>query len=348
MAARQLRYDWFHELLPAENYDKIATAHHASDQVETILYNQIKGSGIAGLRGIPLINGNVIRPLLFASRDEIEKFALSRQLKWREDSSNNSDLYSRNYLRHHVIPAFRKINPSLEETFMRNSTRISEIEAFVVHHTNEIKARYLHIDKDKTVLRMDWVEAVAGSAALLDCILSNYGFNYQQVLNIQRAHQLNPGAKFYSGNCLLICDREQLVITNLDEEVTIDLEISNHDEWLQTPWYQLHLEYSDKETMEIEYNINSAFIDVEKLKYPLKLRQWKHGDRFVPLGMKTQKKLSDFMIDEKIPLNLKGRVLLIESDNKIVWVVGHRLDDRFKLTESTSQILKISKIAADA
>jgi tRNA(Ile)-lysidine synthase len=346
VAARTLRYQWFNSLMVQNEFDYLLTAHHANDQVETVLYNLSKGTGIAGLRGIPLQREAIVRPLLFATREEIENYATSKKLVWREDVSNQSKKYSRNKIRLDVIPELKKINPNIEQTFLNNSTCFSAIEKLLKHQVNEIKNKYLTKAQESTMLSTSWYDEKKGGLALLIELLKPFGFNSFQSQSIGEllSHANKRSGKFFVAlEYKLTIDRENLEITKNKDTEDFHHELQIDDRILSTPFARFELSINSKPN-DWTSDKNTAFLDADLLEYPLTIRNWKQGDSFQPLGMTSKKKLSDFMIDEKIPLNLKERILLFQSKGEIIWIAGHRIDNRYKITPSTTKVLVIKRI----
>lgn len=341
MAARDLRYEWFEQLMTENDYSYLATAHHSNDLLETALFNFTKGTGIAGLRGIKRKKNKVIRPLSFANKKEILKYAKEQELVWREDASNESDKYHRNRIRNRIIPELKKINPSIEKTYMQNQERFESLELLLKSRTQSILKKFSTVKNDVHKLDMSWMDLKNGGLVILEDILRPYGFNLDQCKAIIIALSSYSGKRFTSEQSELIVDRDQLVITPIEQD-KIDLIVHKKDESFAVDGQHFHLELSDQ-IPEIVADANMAFLDADLIHFPIKIRNWEEGDRFYPLGMQQQKKISDFMIDAKIPLNLKNKVLLFESNNNIFWVAGYRIDDRYKITESTKRTLIIKR-----
>lgn len=338
MAARTLRYGWFAEILSKHRFDYLATAHHQNDVLETVLLNLTKGTGLAGLHGIKSKNENVIRPMLFATKTAIEQFAHEHQLLWREDSSNASAKYQRNLLRLDVIPLLKKINPNLEQTFTQTVERLASAERVFNQVLENYKAKYQsqegqHILIDLTTL------GLAIEISILHEWLKPFGFNYAQSQQIKESLGAVAGKTFFSENYMLVKDRNRLVISPINERTLsqktikentnkIEIEEGKYLQFCQIPAGKIKLQNIE----------NEAFIDFNKLIFPLLLRPWQSGDSFCPLGMQgRKKKISDLLIDLKIPRNLKAKVLvLVNGNQEIIWVVGYRLDNRYKITEQSS------------
>ncbi len=346
MAARHLRYDWFDHLLKEEGYRYLTTGHHLNDEIETVLFNLVKGTGIAGLHGIPLKANNVVRPMLFAGRQMIETYALEHQLIWREDSSNSSVKYHRNLIRHQVMPLLEKINPNLSQTTATTLERIRGAEKVfdeAIRKEREaltfVRARifYIHIEK---------LLASVHPEIILYEIIKAFQFNYSQCKNVIRILKNESatavGKTFLSAAHQLTVDRLYLMISE---------GMANTPEQIDILPDQRHCKIGEKKLMfskiPIEnFSLNNASdiaqLDYEKLRFPLQLRPWKKGDAFMPLGMRHKKKISDFLIDLKVPLPQKEQVLVLTSHDEIIWVVGFRIDNRFKISPKTKIVYCIN------
>ncbi len=335
LAARDLRYNWFEQVVQENNYALIATAHHLNDSIETVLFNLVKGTGIAGLTGIPIKNKSIIRPLSFASREAIEKYAAAHNLTWREDATNKESDYSRNLIRNKVLPLLKEINPSLEHTFEATLSRLQSTSRLVEAQVTLIKNAHMEVRGEDVYIDKSALKNI--EITVLSELLKPYGYNYSQSLSIRNA--LNEVGKIFDSNdYVLNVDRSQLIISRVRANETKKEEILAGQEYYDNEEFTLQLETTSGNS--IRKDVDAGF-DFEKLNFPLVVRKWQAGDSFRPLGMKGEKKLSDFMIDNKIPLNLKDRVHVLISGNDIAWVIGHRIDDRFKITDSTKTTLNI-------
>ncbi len=342
MAARELRREWFEELLRSGKYLKIATAHHLNDSLETAIFNLTKGTGIAGLKGITPFKGNYIRPLLFATREMIQKYASENRLEWREDRTNSSIKYSRNLIRHQVIPELKKINPNLEFTFAQTMERIAG--ATEIFNNFIAKQKSSMIQEKNGLMEIDKMEIknTAEPQLVLFELLHEYGYNYAQAKEIYDVLDHQPGIVFYSDNYEIIVDREKLYLQRKESGKSgMEWPVLENTQSLTIDSKKLEFSIIDASNYTIEKDKNIALLDLEKLRFPLKLRYWRQGDVFYPLGMKHKKKVSDFMIDEKIPVNLKKQTLTLFSGKDLVWIVGHRIDNRFKITEKTRKVFRI-------
>jgi tRNA(Ile)-lysidine synthase len=335
VAARELRYGFFRWLSDAHGYRCIATAHHANDDLETVLLNLVRGTGIDGVTGIPRTNGDLIRPMLFATRAEIITYAMTHQVPWLEDSSNAGNHYSRNLLRNEVVPILKKINPGLERTFLQTLERLRGSRSFsdqwlALQYSKNVSSvgEELHIRRDglqmqhAIVMLWEWVK--------------EFGFRYDQCISILQDH--SPGKRFNSSTHQLVVDREVLIIVPRSEPVHEWHTVQTVDEVVVTQHGQLRFSLLPVSGFKKDCPATIAQLDFHHLKFPLIIRKWEAGDSFVPLGMTHHKKLSDFLIDSKISVLEKGKILVVESGGEIVWVVGHRISDLVKITPTTTEI----------
>lgn len=341
MAARSLRYDWFEKIRRQHSYDLVVTAHHHNDAAESILLNLTRGTGIAGLHGIPAKVGRIIRPLLSVTKDDIYDYVTARQLSWREDSSNENTKYQRNLIRQEVIPLLKKINPNLEQTMAVTIQKVQGVEAVFQAYVDQVKEQVCRQEEDALYLELGPLRAVTSLPVVLAEILKPYLFNYDTVLEIVAAFSSPSGKQFFSPTHLLVKDREQLVVTARNLGAFGSYEIAEGQALVEHPGLKLELRELPAEGYKIPRGRKTAALDYGLLQFPLKLRPWKEGDWFVPLGMNGKKKVSDFLIGEKVPANLKSRVLVLTSDKSIVWIVGYRPDNRFKVTDKTEKILEV-------
>ncbi len=339
MAARKLRYRWFARL--AVDFEaKIAIAHHANDVAETLLFNLTKGTGLAGLHGIADKDGYIIRPLLWAKKTEITDYAGEKGIIYREDQSNESEKYMRNIIRKKVIPELERVNPSFVTTSLRNAARIKDAEKFIHHAIQQLgisDERDGHYYINKEALRH-----LPGSRAVLYELIHTYGFNYEQVIAIESSMS-NTGAIFSTDEWVLNIDRDHLVISK-HEHVLIEQLISQEEEITDFETFELRAAVIAADGYQLNPKPQVAAFDLDKLNFPLKVRNWQRGDYFIPLGMDGKKKISDLLIDEKIPVNLKRNTMVVLSGNNIIWVIGLRIDNRYKLTPATKSVYQLEQI----
>lgn len=349
MAARELRYSWFEEIRTKEQYQFIATAHHQNDVVETVLINLIKGTGIAGMHGIQPKNVKVIRPLLFATKEDIEGFAKEHKLKFREDSSNLSDKYLRNKIRNQVIPILKEINPSLEKTFTENVERIKWIEEYYNSKVDVVERdSNLNNDGNLKISLNKIGEGNEITPAILHGLLVRYNFNHDVINEIIYASE-NPvsGKQFLSPSHRIIVDREFLILVNLESSKEDEPYFINKNTELYTASFEgnsFSIIVDNRNSVDAignNFKAGLLYLDEANLQYPLTIRRWKPGDFFYPLGMQKKKKISDFLIDNKVPLNKKEKTFVIVSGDDVVCVLGHRIDNRYRINPSTKKVLAI-------
>lgn len=337
IAARELRYEWFYELLESNNFDYIITGHHADDNLETFLINLSRGTGLEGLTGIPVENGRIIRPLLFLSRQDIENYAIDQGVKWREDSSNASDKYVRNKIRHHLIPVLKELNPNFISSFLKTQNFLSDSMDLVEDAARMIYQQVAIEEGDQIRFRLKQLLQLSNYRSYLYQWLRNYGFTAWE--DIYDLVGCQSGKQVFSKDYRLLKDRDSLILTPIGttEEPTEFL-IQPQDTIVDTP---IKIELSTAENL-VDASNTTIFVDSDQLEFPLQIRKWKRGDVFFPLGMNGKsKKLSKFFKDEKMSLLEKESTWLLCSNNQIVWIMGLRADHRFRISNTTQNILKI-------
>lgn len=339
MAARELRYDWFNDLVEQLDFDFILTAHHADDNLETFLINFTRGTGINGLTGIPTIKDNIVRPLLSFSRAQIEEFAKDQNIKWREDSSNSSKKYIRNKLRHDVVPILKEINPQLLDSFKNTLENLNDTTDIIEESLDAVlKRAIVDIDNNGMSFKAIQFKKLNNPKAYLFEMFKDYGFTeWNDVVNLLDAE---TGKFVVSSTHKLAKHRDLLILTDIchSEQSDESFLISKDKNEVETSIGNL----SFKEVSKISKSTkNTIFIDKEKLKFPLKLRLWKSEDIFQPSGMTGKKKVSKYLKDEKLKPSEKENTWVLTSENKIIWIIGKRADERFKVNKSTKEILKI-------
>ncbi len=343
MAARELRYEWFYEIAEKFNYDYIAVAHNRDDLVETFLINLSRGTGIKGLTGIKAKQNRIIRPLLFASRKEIEEYAKINKIKYREDSSNKKIKYQRNLIRHKIIPLFEKLNPSFSETIVRETAVLESTAKVYEQELQNINRAITVQDKPIHVLSIQKILSLCLSPEILYDLLNNYGFSYSVIQDIHSSLGGDPGKLFYSENYVLLKDRKTLVVEAIQKTESKDsLDLVEGVTRIEHPLNLSFCKEIRKKEFKISVSRTSISLDLDLVRYPLQIRKWRKGDYFYPLGMKNKKKLSDFFTDRKINLLDKEKVWVLTSQNDIVWIVGHQIDDRYKVRPETANLLHIS------
>lgn len=341
MAARKLRYDWFDEISDNHDIRLIATAHNMNDSIETVLINLSRGTGLKGLTGIPCKNEKFIRPMLKLSRKEILDYAREKSLQYREDSSNASKKYHRNRIRHDVIPALEEVNPSFIKTMYENISRISEGYEIFRESINTARSSLFIQKADHMEIDIASLKVLSPLSTWLYELFSAYNFSKDQCLGIEMILHSDSGKHCVSTTHQLYKDRDKLLLFELEEK-------SFERYYIDSPGSRASLPFAmDIDLVDIENAGDfpnsqlSAFLDHGQLTFPLTIRKWQHGDYFYPLGMEQMKKLSDFFIDTKVPVPVKNKTWILASGKNIVWIMGLRIDNRYKLTSKTKQVLKL-------
>jgi tRNA(Ile)-lysidine synthase len=340
VAARELRYQWFYEQMEENNVDFVATAHHLDDCLETFLINLSRGTGLEGLTGIPEQNDKIFRPLLPFSREEIEDYATKNNIKWREDSSNASDKYQRNKIRHLIVPVLKEINPTFLDSFQKTLNNLKEAQS-IVNDGEYIMYREVVTENENGTLLFDLKKLLQlpNYNAYLYQWLKQFEFKaWNDITNLVHAQS---GKQVFSENYVLLKNRDTLILSNRintsDETVFL---IAKNQKEVKFP---LKLSFCNVDDISVQAT-NVIFVDEEKLIFPLEIRKWKEGDVFHPFGMTGKKKLSKYFKDEKFSLLDKANIWLLCSDDKIIWIIGKRQDERFKVTDATTKILQIKNI----
>jgi tRNA(Ile)-lysidine synthase len=343
-AARELRYDWFADLLkPSANLSptSLLTAHHLDDNIETMLMHFFRGTGIHGLRGMLPKQGHVVRPLLFARRQEIKQFAVDNNLQWVEDSSNALDKYSRNYFRHQLIPLVQKIYPEAENNLVNNLRRFADMEELYEQAVAQHKKKLLEQKGQEVHIPVLKLKKAQPLQSIVYEIIKAFGFSPAQTDEVIKLLDSESGRYVQSATHRIIKNRRWLIIAPAQLEQAQNLVIDEDETKVVFENGELVFEQLKGKNVQLVNDAAIALIDKAELQFPLLLRKWKKGDYFYPLGLNKKKKLARFFIDQKLSLTDKEKVWVLESNKKILWVVGLRIDDRFKITEATKQILKI-------
>lgn len=346
VAARELRYQWFDEILKTHNFKAIATAHHRDDQIETFFINLMRGCGIAGLHGILPRRGSVIHPLLFASREDIARYAAENQLMWREDASNKSLKYLRNKIRHQLLPVLNDIEPNVMEIMDGNIHRLRGTEQVFRYLVEEQRAKVVKKDGKYFLFEIAVLLQLSPLSTFLFEFLSPFGFNGAVVDNVILSLQnKSVGNRFFSDSYMLIHDREHLVVAPKKQSGAGRFLINRPNTMISTPIkLKIILHSIDSYFVVPKENVFASF-DAEKVKFPLALRKWRKGDAFVPFGMSGTKKISDFFTDNKLSFREKEETWLLCSEEQVIWVVGQRTDDRYKITKDSQKaiVIKLEK-----
>ena len=350
MAARELRYNWFSKILTENNLDYITTAHQKDDVIETVLINITRGTGLDGLTGIPEINGNIVRPMIHFTRNEILIYATQKKLAWREDSSNSSIKYVRNKIRHKVVPFLKEINPNLLDTFSKTLENFKNSQEIIKDCVQNVRDKTMTIVNNDFHYNIEELKKLNNPKIYLYELLKDFGFTeWEDVADLLDAQS---GKQVFSKTHRLLKNRTVIIVSELfNTETPIEIEIPINTLVIENPialtFEKIDIPFDTKnhgnkvfsELFTTEKDTIS--IDFDKLKFPLILRKWQKGDFFFPIGLQGKKKLSKFFKDEKLSLIDKENTWLLCSENEIVWVIGKRLDNRFKITKTTCAILKI-------
>jgi len=369
MAARDLRYEYFEKIRSENGYDYIATAHHSDDLIETFFLNLTRKTGIKGLTGIKDKSGRIIRPMMFASRADIEKYTAEQYVEFCEDSTNNEVIYQRNFLRNKILPLFSTLNPQFKKNLLASIENLKDAETVYSGYFDSEKQKVVknaaessfpdypagrdcaqgdsQTERSLSLVSIKNYHSCIDIQKLLNSshpklllleILSGFNFNPAVVDEVFQSLNTEPGKQFFSKTHRLIKDRQKLFITKLIETETRIFYIEADDVELFEP-FDIKIEKLPGKDFKIRKEQNIACLDSDKLEFPLLMRKWQEGDYFQPLGMSGVKKLSDFFIDEKLPVHQKQNTWLLCSGEKIVWVMGHRIDNRFKINSNTRNIL---------
>jgi tRNA(Ile)-lysidine synthase len=338
IAARELRYNWFYELLETENYDYILTAHHADDNIETFLINLSRGTGLEGLVGIPAQNDKIIRPLLPFSREEILEYAKENNIQWREDSSNASDKYLRNKVRHHLVPLLKELNPQFMESFQKTQSHLRESQELVDDAAVMVYQQVAKEVGETIVFDLKQLLRLPNYKSYLYQWLHEFGFTAWDDVYALVVSQ--SGKQVFSPEYRLLKDREVLILSSIIDEMSNEQYFIEKD--VREVNIPLNLAFCKADDI-LDASNSIIFVDEDKLAYPLVLKKWEEGDFFQPFGMNGKsKKLSKLFKDEKLSLLEKENCWVLWSENQIVWVIGIRQDERFRIDNSTKNILKIA------
>jgi tRNA(Ile)-lysidine synthase len=339
--ARILRYEWLEAVRQEYGYAVIATAHHANDNMETLLMNLFKGTGISGLHGIPERNGYIIRPLLFAPKEELTAYCQGYNVYYREDTSNASDKYLRNAVRHHIIPVVKEWFPNVVQNVNESINRFSQ--AGLLYQKAIVQERKKLLEKRGQDFYLSILKLQKSQPLETICyeLFVPYGFTSAQVPHILQLLDAESGRFVVSQTHRIIRNRDFLILTSVAQDNTDFINIEGAPCTVDTGKY--HFSFSiEKKPAQIPADSNMAIIDLEKVTFPLTLRRWRTGDYFYPIGMgMKKKKLSNFLIDQKVPLHEKEHIWVLESEKRIAWITGMRLDERFKVKDNTQDVLVI-------
>jgi tRNA(Ile)-lysidine synthase len=342
VAARELRYSWFNELIESKSYQSVATAHHLDDSIETFFINLLRGTGIKGLSGIPVKGEKLIRPLSPFTRKQVLDYATKEKIKWREDSSNSSEDYFRNKIRHTLIPQLLKLQPQFPEVMMKNMEYLRQTSGIQKEFTRKLTEKFLEkTDEGAWKINTKLLNKEPDPGLCLHLILQSLGVRSTDIESLLKTE--DSGKQFLSGEFRLLRDRNSILVRKGKNDTVQSLTISGMDEDIDLESMKIEFKRSKIKGKPIFFGESDIHqFDADKLKFPLELRPWIAGDFFYPLGMKQAKKVSDFLIDKKVNRFEKEKCLVLLSGTNIVCILGHRIDDRYKISDKTKNIFSIT------
>jgi tRNA(Ile)-lysidine synthase len=339
MAARELRYAWFEKIRIDNGYDSIAVAHNLNDNAETLLLNLIRGTGIAGLTGMRSSGSHIIRPLLFATRLAIEEFCLENKISFREDKTNSDTRFTRNKIRHNVIPLLKEINPSIEFTLNETTERLSDVNNMVSDLMTDIR-NSLFMEKDSVIfININKLETYYNKKAVMFELFRPFGIKGSLLRDLLKVISGKTGGQIFTGTHRILKNRNEIVITENTVEETGSFKIASSADLKRSPLIASSKTVAMNTDFKITSDAEIAYLDLNKISFPLIIRKWQPGDFFYPFGMSRKKKLSDYFIDRKYSRLQKEEAFIMESEGKIVWIIGERIDNRFRITKSTKKVL---------
>lgn len=347
MAARELRYSYFEELLQQYQLSKIVTAHHADDSIETFFINLLRGTGIKGLTGIPVEHKKVIRPLLFAQKIEIENYAAEHKVMFHLDKSNLKDDYLRNHIRHHLMPALIKTSDKAFSQLLNSMYHLGNENLLLQElHTKSLE-QITHIHPQGIEIKIPLLKAYKQHETMLFLYLKNYGFTYSQVQNMLEEKTQQAGSIFYSNTHRVLRNRTSLILSGNETEGENKETITIYDvhQKVEAPVGLVIRALNIDDAPYKNASSHEVYVDAAKIQFPLTFRKWKHGDMIIPLGMKHSKKISDILIDQKIDLLSKEKTyVLCNAEGEIIWLAGIRMSEIFKIHKHTAQVYHISMV----
>ncbi len=342
VAARNLRYDWFAELCETKGFDAVAVAHNQNDVAETFLINLARGTGVKGLTGIKTKGNGIVRPLLFATRKEIEKYAKAHKISYRSDSSNADNKYARNRIRNSIIPEFQKLNIAFVQNVVNTSSFAAQAWEVACEEIDNFRKKVRTQATNETHYSIEMLRDYKHRLLFLAEEFIPFGFDSTMIPEIEKSLHSQPGKTFYSADYILVRDRDFLTLAHISEKSNQYAQIQSNTNQIVSP-INLSIEIFEKSKNFKVTKSNHEFVfDYHKIDFPVIVRPWKHGDWFVPFGMKGRKKVSDFLVDQKVPVHKKSNVFVLESGGSIVCVLGFRISDKYKVTPDTQRIWKVT------
>lgn len=341
-AARKLRYDWFEELRKEHDFAYTLLAHHANDNIETLLMNFFRGTGLEGLTGMPeeKREAHCLRPMLHLRRSEIEAYANEHGLQWMDDSSNASSKYTRNFFRNELIPQLRKVFPQVEENLLNNLQRFRQTNTLYKELTEGLKKKVCEIRGEEVYVPVLKLMKYRDTSLIYE-IIRDYGFGEKYVPEVIKLADASSGKYIANETHRIIRHRAWFIIAPKTTTAATYV-VEKEDASVRFDSQELLLKFSRSEKLSLDKSPAVAQLDAKDIRFPLVLRKWKKGDYFYPLGMRKKKKLARFFIDLKLSQTQKENVWIVESHRRIVWIVGYRIDDRFKITETTTDVLQLT------
>lgn len=343
-AARELRYNWFASLSQKHNFDYIATAHNADDNIETILFNLARGTGIKGLLGIPVKRENIVRPLLFAYKKEVLFYCRENNLEYRFDKTNDDIKISRNRLRHKIIPEFEQLNLAFKDNVLKSAENLKLVYNLVSEYVDNCLLDIIKNKGNEILFNKLAFEKCKHKELILYEFLSSMGFSVGEIKSFKQFLSSQPGKLMISKKYIAINDREKVIFVYRESwhRETQLFFLEPESSFIDLGDFGLKIEILKREQIrDLKQGEKIALLDFDLLKFPLTIRHWRNGDYFYPLGMGGKKKLSDFFTDKKLSLIDKKNIMVVESDGKIVWIIGMRIDNRFKITSKTQKVIKL-------
>ncbi len=341
MAARELRYDWFRSLIRSENFDAVAVAHNLNDNVETFLINLSRGTGLNGLTGMSPHTGDIIRPLLFATREEISSFAAGKGIVFREDRSNAEVKYIRNRIRHRVIPEMEKVNPGILQAVTDTMKHLSSASVIFEMYLSQVSEKIFSTSGDTTIVDISGLTGLHPLEPHIFGLFRPYGLSPKQIEEVISLLRSATGKSVYTATHRLLNDRGRIVITRREAEVPAGYTFNSVDEIRISGLFSA-LRITEMSDYVLSASHLTASLDLDRVTFPVTVRHWEPGDRFMPLGMKQMKKISDFLTDIKVPATKKEQALLLLTGSDVMWVMGYRIDDRFRVRSETGRILVLT------
>ena len=340
MASRDLRYNWFNKIIKDNSINYLVTAHHSDDSYETIIFNLLKTTGYKGLIGIPHLKNKIIRPLINVEKKDIIDYAKNNKLTWREDKTNKENKYSRNMIRNKLIPIISEINPSFKKSVLESSKRMELVNNFIKRQLERFIDKYVKEDKNFIEVEKSFIDEIENFEIILFDYLSRFGFNYRQINLFVKTLKTNLNKRFFSERYTLINDRKSFFLLS-DSPEKINSIIINEIKNFKFNSLKFSVEKYSVNRFKLNKRKSSAQLDFDKIKFPLEVRNYKTGERFVPLGMKGSKKISNYLSDKKVSLIQKmNQLVIVDSDQNIIWLVSHQINENFKVDKMTENVLE--------